>query len=107
MGTLIYGPDSATFQFDDRTLAHVRAVIIGKFRRQESFALSFVRGEPSNAGRECLWLHPCIALRFSFDTLAAQVGPLNREWVEALATSANGGDMKIVEEPAPRTGQPA
>lgn len=38
MGSLFYDR-TAFFEMDDRTLAHLRAVILDKLRRDESFAL--------------------------------------------------------------------
>lgn len=104
MGTLVYGPAASRFEFDDRTLAHLRVAILSKFRRQESFALSFAREVSGGHGRETLWLHPTIPLQFTFfdDTMAE---PLNRQWVTALGSSANNGEMRVVAEPEP-VGEP-
>jgi hypothetical protein len=40
MGKLIYNVNTST-EIDDRALAHLQIVIIGKLRRQESFAFSW------------------------------------------------------------------
>ena len=98
MGTLGYGYDSRLFEFDDRTLAHLRAAIIAKLRRQESFTLSFGRDADPRQGRESLWFHPSIPLRFTFDA-ADGGGPVNRAWLEALSRSGDTGDMRIGPEP--------
>lgn len=95
MGTLTYGALGTVVTFDDRVLAHLRAVITAKLRRDEKFTLSWENAE--TGATETLWCHPAIALQFSV-TFA---GPLNRAWVEALSTSANSASgLRLLPEPA-------
>jgi hypothetical protein len=97
MGTLVYGPASATFEFEDRALTHLRVAILSKLRRQESFALSFGRADADGRGRQTLWFHPAVVLCF---IVADAPGPgVNRAWVEAITRSADNGEMRLVEEP--------
>ena len=63
MGQLIYGAQAASFDLDDRTLAHVEAVILAKLRRNESFALTV---DADHGGRETIWLNQAVQLRFSY-----------------------------------------
>lgn len=97
MGTIVYGAERR-IHVDDRTLAHIKSVVVTKLRRQESFTLSClqVQGEPGS--RISLWIHPSIPLQFEFDT--ADRHELNREWLTNLMVSANAsGDLRIEDEP--------
>lgn len=97
MGAIVYGAERR-IDIDDRTLAHVKSVVVTKLRRQESFTLSClqVQGEPGS--RVSLWIHPSIPLQFEFDS--AERHELNREWLTSLMVSANAsGDLRIDDEP--------
>ena len=95
MGQLIYGNPTASFEIDDRTLAHVEAVVLAKLRRNESFALTI---EADHAGRDTIWLSNAIMLRFTYTTERPKV---NRAWLDALIDTANStAGMRIVPEPA-------
>ncbi|WP_378143934.1 hypothetical protein ACFJGV_10840 [Cnuibacter sp. UC19_7] len=98
MGTLQYGYKGRHYDFDDRTLIHLRIVIIDKLRRHESFTLSFSTNSPRGEVRETLWLNPSIPIRFSIDDLDQNL-TLNRTWIEQLARTAANGDMKLTSEP--------
>ncbi|RFA10935.1 hypothetical protein B7R54_18260 [Subtercola boreus] len=94
---MMYGGPDAIAEFDDRTLAHLRAAIVDKLKRSEPFALHFSNQGRGAAGHTVLWLHPAIPLRFHF---AGRTGPLNRAWVEAMLDSANNASgLMLVEEP--------
>lgn len=94
-------------------MAHLKVVIATKLRRGESFTLSWKHPDDEERGRSTIWLHPSIALRFVFDEPDAP--ELSREWLEALAHSANSpGGISLVAEhveaaeltdPAPQTVQ--
>lgn len=86
MGTLIYGPHGSEYEFDDRLLAHLRVVIVTKFRRRESFTLTWEVARDNGSGRVSLWLDPAIPLQFHFR--GNREPSLNREWIEHLATIA-------------------
>jgi hypothetical protein len=95
MGQLHYGAPPATYEIDDRALAHVELVIIAKLRRGENFALT-LPGESD--GRSTVWITTAATLRFEY---ATEVGEINREWLEELLDSANTtAGMRLVEEPA-------
>ncbi|WOF21804.1 hypothetical protein N8K70_10445 [Microbacterium betulae] len=99
MGVLYYGASSEPVHLDDRTLAHLKTVIITKLRRQEGFAVTCRPADGDDAGRVVIWIHPAIPLRFEFDE--PEPSHLNREWLERLATSANvHGGITLVEEHA-------
>lgn len=113
MGTIYYGGSATPVHIEDRALAHLKVVIATKLRRGESFTLSWKHPDDEERGRSTIWLHPSIALRFVFDEPDAP--ELSREWLEALAHSANSsGGISLVAEhveaaelidPAPQTVQ--
>lgn len=93
MGYLYY--DGVTdFEFDDRTLAHIKAAIGTKLRRQESFFLNWTNPPENGSGRLTLWLSPPIPLIFRF---SGSVRPLlNSQWVHALVETANTSRGMVV-----------
>ncbi len=94
MGSLHYGSPPATFELDDRTLAHVELVVLAKLRRNESFALSL---DTKGDGRSTLWISASSTLRFDFESAAPEI---NRVWLDELIDSANTtAGMRIVPEP--------
>ena len=94
MGSLHYGSPPASFELDDRTLAHVELVVLAKLRRNESFALTI--DEPSG-GRSTVWINASSTLRFEFGSPSAEI---NREWLDELIDSANTTvGMRILPEP--------
>lgn len=94
MGQLFYGSQTAGFDIDDRTLAHVEAVILAKLRRNESFALTL---EPGHGVRDTIWLNSAVQLRFSF---TSERPTINRAWLDALIDTANStSGMRILPEP--------
>ena len=100
MGVLYYGASSDPVRLDDRTLAHLKTVIIAKLRRQEGSTVTCQPPAGEGAGRVVIWIHPAIPLRFEFDE--TEPPDLNRDWLERLATSANlHGGITLVEEHAP------
>lgn len=93
MGRLHYG-HAQPATFDDRTLAHLRSVIVSKFRLVESFGFTWVE----NGRQHSTWLHPGMLIVFEFEEAATP--PLNIRWVEALRATANSSTgLRIVEEP--------
>ncbi|KKI16860.1 MULTISPECIES: DUF7882 family protein [unclassified Leucobacter] len=81
MGFLIYG-GTQEFEFDDRTLAHLKVAITTKLRRQESFLMSWVHPAERGGGRLSVWLAPSIPLVFRFS--GSRPPQLNRHWIEVL-----------------------
>ncbi|MDJ0348886.1 ATP-dependent DNA ligase [Cryobacterium sp. PH29-G1] len=97
MGKLTYD-STLTADFDDRVLAHIQVVIGAKLRRGESFYFTWRDDPQSGAGRSTIWLHPAIPIAFKF--FGSRSPTLNREWVEALMSTANSsGGLHIVPEP--------
>jgi hypothetical protein len=89
MGCIYYGARDTPFEFDDRVLAHLEAVIVSKLRRNESFAFSF------HPGPNVLWLSSSVSLQFAY---SSEKPPLNREWLQRLASAAERGTLRIVPE---------
>jgi hypothetical protein len=98
MGKLIYGTNGAEYEFDDRLLAHLRIVIVTKFRRRESFTLTWELGTERGGGRISLWLDPSIPLQFHF--FGSKEPSLNRAWVDALA-SISASSVGLIPLPEP------
>ncbi|MDE0546256.1 hypothetical protein [Microbacterium sp. C7(2022)] len=97
MGTLYYGGSATPIHIEDRALAHLKVVIATKLRRDESFTVSWVHPEDQERGRSTVWIHPAIPLRFVFDD--PEPTPLSRDWIEALASSANStGGISLIAE---------
>ena len=95
MGTIYYGGSATPIHIEDDALAHLKVVIAIKLRRSESFTLSWVHPDDEERGRSTIWLHPSIPLRFVFDD--PEPPPLDREWIEELAQSANtSGGIQLV-----------
>lgn len=93
MGQLHYDA-VASFAFDDRSLAHLRAVIVAKLNLQESLVFTWL-----DAGQQrSIWIHPSIPLQFEFD--AEQTPELNPAWIEQIMVLANSTTgLRWIEEP--------
>lgn len=94
MGCLHYG-ENYRFEFDDRLLAHLRTVILGKFVLQESLVFTW-----TDFGQQrSIWLHPSLPLQFEFEQKT--VPDVNPEWIERLTLLASSpGGLRLVEEHA-------
>ncbi|NII52120.1 ATP-dependent DNA ligase [Frigoribacterium endophyticum] len=100
MGFLLYDHATTDIRIPDRTLAHLQVVIVSKLRRNESFAFSYVLDPEAGSGRNTLWMHPAIGLRFSFE--GVKVPSLNKDWLLALTQSAHSGTgLHVLPEPGP------
>jgi hypothetical protein len=98
LGKFIYGTPTIAVEFDDRVLAHLKAVIIAKLRRGESFTFSWEYSTDSGSGHSSIWLHPAIPLQFEFR--GSRDPSLNRLWLEELVRLSNTpAGLRIVPEP--------
>lgn len=94
MGYLHYG-GRETFEFDDRTLTHLRTVILGKMNLQESLVFTWVDG----SGQHSIWIHPAIPLHFEFATSATP--EIDPEWLEYLLECVNSpAGLRLGKDPA-------
>lgn len=97
MGKLIYGAMATSVEIDDRTLAHLRVVIMNKLRRSEPFM--FEVDPEDGTGRRSFWMHPSVPLQFHF--YGGRAPRINRAWLDALLVAASGpGGLVITPEPA-------
>ena len=97
MGRFIYDASGNSVDIEDRTLAHLRLVIMNKLRRSESFMFDVEIGVGS--GRRSFWMSPSVPFQFHF--FGSRPPRINREWVEALMLVASGPHgLSIVPEPA-------
>jgi len=101
MGYLHYG-GLHEYEFEDRTLAHLKLAITAKLRRQESFLLSWVNPPEKGGGRVSLWLSPSIPLAFRFS--GSRPPTLNRDWLDLMIELSNTprGLQLISEQDAER-----
>ncbi|MGH1525131.1 hypothetical protein ACRAWC_14245 [Leifsonia sp. L25] len=100
MGALIYGGQS--FAFDDRTLAHLQAVITMKLRRREPFLLTWSPEEAEGIGRHALWIDNAIPLRYEFASAVSE--RLDDQWLNTLADLASRASGLVV---TPQPAEPA
>lgn len=105
MGTLTYGGSTA-YDMDDRTLAHLEAIIVAKLRRHEYFTLGWAIDSTAGSGRVHLSLHPGVPLELAYRH--AERHRLNRVWIDALMEQANspGGVMLMTEQEAVAAASP-
>lgn len=100
MGRFIYDTMGNSVDIDDRTLAHLRVVMMNKLRRSESFMFDVEIGDGS--GRRSFWMHPAIPLQFHF--FGSRNPAINRAWIEELMVSASSpSGLIITPEPAEDT----
>ncbi|WP_438353870.1 DUF7882 family protein [Microbacterium sp. CJ88] len=102
MGRFIYDTVANAVDIDDRTLAHLRIVVMNKLRRSESFMFDVEVGDGS--GRRSFWIHPSVPLQFHF--FGSRQPRINRLWVEELMQVASGPNgLAIVPEPESPDGE--
>ena len=96
MGRFIYDTNANSVDIDDRTLAHLRIVMMNKLRRSEPFMFDVEIGDGS--GRRSFWIHPSVPIQFHF--FGSRQPRINRRWIEALMLSASGPNgLAILPEP--------
>jgi hypothetical protein len=83
-------------EFDDRALTHLQIVILQKFRRGESFPMSWVDDVRIGAGRGMIWLTPAVPIYFRFE--GSRVPSVDQAWIDVLAESANGPRGLVVTD---------
>lgn len=101
MGYLIYG-GTHEYEFEDRTLAHLKVAITMKLRRQESFLMSWVNPAERGGGRVSIWLAPSIPIAFRFS--GSRAPQLNKDWLDLLGEHSNTprGLIVVSEQDVPR-----
>ena len=102
MGRFIYDTVANSVDIDDRTLAHLRIVVMNKLRRAEPFMFDVEIGDGS--GRRSFWVHPSVPLQFHF--FGSRNPRINRAWIDDLMQVASGPNgLSITPEP-PEPGEP-
>ncbi len=97
MGRFIYDTLNNSIDIEDRTLAHLRIVIMNKLRRSESFMFT-VDLDSEGISRRSFWMHPSVPLQFAFH--GSREPRLNRLWIDALMVSASSPNgLFVVSEP--------
>ncbi|WP_431218364.1 hypothetical protein [Leifsonia xyli] len=98
MARLIYGFAAQEYEFDERTLSHVKIAVVTKLRRHESFLLNWQVPAELGGGRISLWISRDIPMAFVFAD--ARPPRLNERWLEALLESSQrtGGMMILPED---------
>lgn len=97
-GTLLYGSPPYEICMEERLLAHLKIVIVGKLRRNEPFLLSWDRSVSEGSGGTSVWMHPSIPLQFLFTE--NRPPRLNPAWLEQLAQAAMSNDgLRLMPEP--------
>lgn len=97
-GTILYGSPPHEIRMENRMLAHLKIVIVGKLRRNEPFLLTWDRSAGEGSGRTSVWMHPSIPLQFLF--VESRPPNLNPEWLELMAQAAQSNDgLRLMPEP--------
>jgi hypothetical protein len=97
VGQLIYGTTGTVVEIEDRTLAHLKVVMITKLRRAEGFAFSWEEALANGSGRSTIWMHPSVAVQFKF--YGTRQPSMNKLWLEELMNSANSsGGLHVLPE---------
>ncbi len=94
MGTITY--NGISVEFEERLLAHLHVVIMQRFRRGESFPMSWLDSVASGNGRSSTWMTPMAPISFKF--AGSRVAAISADWVAALAKSAASPTGLIVTE---------
>ncbi|GAB2522773.1 hypothetical protein [Paramicrobacterium agarici] len=99
MGYLQYG-SASEYEFDDRTLAHLKVVVVSRLRRQESFLLSWATEPSAGSGRTSIWIAPTIPLQFRFS--GSRPPALNKTWIDVMSrlSHSSRGLVVVSEEEA-------
>jgi hypothetical protein len=96
MGRLAFGNESV--KLDDRTLAHVEAVIVTKLRRHEPFLITWAIDPSLGSGRVSKWVHTALSWDIRFDNRRPQ--RLNQVWLGQLMATANSPTgLRLLPEP--------
>ena len=92
MGSITY--DGTRVEFEDRLLTHLQIVIVQKFRREQSFLMSWKDSPTIGDGRASIWLTPAVPIYFKF--YGSRVPEINRDWLAKLADAADSSHGLVV-----------
>jgi hypothetical protein len=94
MGSLTY--DGMIVHLEDRALTHLQIVIVNKFRKGESFLMSWKDAAEVGDGRSAVWMHPHMQVYFKFE--GSRVPVVNTVWLAELVASADSSRGLIVTD---------
>jgi hypothetical protein len=98
MGKFIYGSMPQEIDVDDRTLAHLQAVVATKLRRGEGFFLNWRDDQSIGGGHSAAWIGPNVPIFFKYH--GSKQIELSRQWLEVMTQGANSnGGLHLGEEP--------
>jgi len=93
MGSLIYD-ESVILDTDDRTLMHLQAVVLGRFRREEGFVLDLLQ----DGQLVSVWVPQQVVLTFHYS--GTRLFLLNQIWIEDMVDEVGrNGALRITPEP--------
>jgi hypothetical protein len=90
--------DGTIIKFEDRTLAHLQVVIVQKFRKNESFLMSWKDSPSVGDGRGSMWMAPNIPIYFKF--IGGRSPAISEDWLLRLGKSAESSQGLIVTDEA-------
>lgn len=97
MGKFIYD-STGKVDVEDRLLAHLQIVMVGKVRRGESFTFTWKDDMSTGGGRTSVYIHPHASLQFKYH--GSRQPQINPAWIHALTYTANSSrGLYIVREP--------
>ncbi|WP_053388166.1 DUF7882 family protein [Leucobacter japonicus] len=95
MGYMLHG--GREYEFEDRTLAHLKTVIGMKLAKGDSFFLSWSLGMHQGSGRHEVWISEYAPVAFRFS--GSKLPQLNPEWIKALlAVSHTSRGLVVLSE---------
>jgi hypothetical protein len=98
MGKFVYEGTVKT-EIEDRALSHLQLVITAKLRRGEPFGFTWREDGSLGGCRTTVWIHPGSSLVFKYH--GNRQPAINREWVDALAFTANAPTgLYVIHEPS-------
>jgi hypothetical protein len=92
MGTLHC--QGAALSLDDRLLTHLQIVVVQKFRRGESFLMTWLHDRDAIEGRGSLWMTPGTPIVFRFS--GSRIPTIDEAWLQRLAASAASSTGLVV-----------
>lgn len=99
MGYLHIGHAGYATEIEDRTLAHLKVIILTELRADRPLSLTLPHPVREGSGRDTFWITPRTDLRFHFQ--GGRAPRLNRAWLRALAESVTADTgLYIMDEPA-------
>ena len=98
MGYLHIGQNGFAAQIDDRSLAHLKVVMLSELRDGHSLSFTLAHTRDEGSGRDTFWINQSTDLRFQFH--GNRSPQLNRAWLNEMAKATRAGTgLFLMEEP--------